>query len=191
MKDALFVDFNGTLSDDEPLLARIYAEMIDGLTVEGYFARYLGWTDEAIFRDAFGRDDVDALIAERVDRYCTETAGGQTIHDSARDAMAWAAARVPVVVVTSAFRREVEAGLAAAGLDLVLVTIEDVAAPKPAAEPYARACELVAVAPGSAVAIEDSTTGVEAARAAGVECVQLGVDITSLDRDTVERLLER
>ncbi len=129
MKDALFVDFNGTLSDDERLLARIYAELIDGLTVDTYFERYLGWTDEAIFRDAFGTDDVGAAITERVDRYCALTAGGETILPAAREAIAWAAERVPVVVVTSAFRREVEPGLAAAALDLKLVTIEDVGAP--------------------------------------------------------------
>ena len=191
MKDALFVDFNGTLSDDEPLLARIYAELIDGLTVDAYFERYLGWTDEAIFRDAVGTDDVDAAIAERVDRYCALTAGGETILPAARDAIVWATERVPVVVVTSAFRREVEPGLAAAALDLKLVTIEDVGAPKPDPEPYARACALVGVAPGAAVAIEDSATGVQSARAAGVACARLGVDIPALTRDAVAALLER
>ena len=46
MPDALLVDYNGTLSDDEPLLAQIYSELVPGLTVDEYFAHWLGRTDE-------------------------------------------------------------------------------------------------------------------------------------------------
>ena len=192
MREALLLDYNGTLSDDELLLAQIYAEMIDGLTVDLYFTRYLGWTDEEIFRDALGRDDVDAFVTGRVDRYCELAAVRPTITPAARDAVSWALERIPVVVVTSAFRREVQPSLASVGLDGVrLVTIEDVVHPKPDPEPYLRACELAGIASESAVAVEDSATGVRSARAAGIECLQLGVDIAALTRETVEELIAR
>lgn len=53
----------------------------------------------------------------------------------------------------------------------VVVAADDVPSPKPAPDLYLRACELLGVAPADAVALEDSATGVAAARAAGLYVV--------------------
>lgn len=50
----------------------------------------------------------------------------------------------------------------------VIVGSDDVTAPKPAPDVYLRACHLLATDPTEAVAIDDSVTGVVAARAAGL-----------------------
>jgi len=47
----------------------------------------------------------------------------------------------------------------------------DEATPKPAPDLYLLACERLLVAPGDAVALEDSPTGVAAAKAAGLTCI--------------------
>ncbi|MCE1174589.1 MAG: HAD family phosphatase, partial [Propionibacteriales bacterium] len=86
----------------------------------------------------------------------------------------WAAARLPVAVVSNSARHLVELSLARAGLTDVLTVIvagEDVVDGKPAPDPYLRACELLAVAPAAAVAFEDSRVGVDAARAAGLTVI--------------------
>jgi HAD superfamily hydrolase (TIGR01509 family) len=54
----------------------------------------------------------------------------------------------------------------------VIVSGHDVAAPKPAPDPYLEACRRLGVEPGPAVvALEDSPTGVAAARAAGLTVI--------------------
>jgi len=54
----------------------------------------------------------------------------------------------------------------------VVVSGHDVAAPKPAPDPYLEACRRLGVEPGPAViALEDSPTGVTAARAAGLTVI--------------------
>jgi HAD superfamily hydrolase (TIGR01509 family) len=54
----------------------------------------------------------------------------------------------------------------------VVLSAHEVAAPKPAPEPYLEACRRLGVEPGpSVVALEDSPTGVAAARAAGLTVI--------------------
>ncbi|WP_051433218.1 HAD-IA family hydrolase [Promicromonospora kroppenstedtii] len=79
-------------------------------------------------------------------------------------------------VVTSASRDLATARLAAAGILLpaVLVSAEDVAAGKPAPDPYLRAAERLRIPPADCVVLEDSAHGIRSARAAGVGAV-LGV----------------
>jgi len=68
-----------------------------------------------------------------------------------------------------------------------IVCREDVERAKPAPDLYSRACELVGVAPGEALAIEDSPNGVESAKAAGMCVVAVpneltrGLDLTRAD----------
>lgn len=81
------------------------------------------------------------------------------------------AARVPVAVASNSPRALLAEKLAGIGLaDLVdaTVAIEDVDAPKPAPDMYARAVALLGAAPGDALAFEDSETGAQAALAAGL-----------------------
>lgn len=54
----------------------------------------------------------------------------------------------------------------------VVISAHEVAAPKPAPDPYLEACRRLGVQPGpSVVALEDSPTGVAAARAAGLTVI--------------------
>ena len=54
----------------------------------------------------------------------------------------------------------------------VVLSAHEVAAPKPAPDPYLEACRRLGVEPGpSVVALEDSPTGVAAARAAGLTVI--------------------
>ena len=76
-----------------------------------------------------------------------------------------------------------------------IVTSDDVEHAKPAPDIYVRACELLGVAPSEALALEDSTSGVAAAKAAGLTCIAVPLfaetDVSAADRvvDSLEDLL--
>jgi HAD superfamily hydrolase (TIGR01509 family) len=80
------------------------------------------------------------------------------------------AAGVPLALVSNSRRRFVESAIASAGLaDLfdAIVTAEDVPKPKPAPDAYLAAARELGVEPPACVILEDSPTGLAAARASG------------------------
>src|SRR5579864_6789357 len=120
--DAIIFDFNGTLSDDEPILCEIFrtlfAEHGRPLTAKQYYDELAGLSDPEIVRTWLGRDhpDVDAVIDERIERYRAAVADGSSVHDWVREAVRYAAERVPLAICSGAARAEIEPVIAAAGL---------------------------------------------------------------------------
>jgi HAD superfamily hydrolase (TIGR01509 family) len=88
---------------------------------------------------------------------------------------ALAGAGTPLGLVSNSPRLFIERALAIGDLDgsfAAVVSGHEVAAPKPAPDPYLEACRLLGVEPGPhVVALEDSPTGVAAAVAAGLHVV--------------------
>jgi beta-phosphoglucomutase len=174
---AVIFDFNGTLSDDEPILCEIFihlfAEHGKPLSAQEYFDELAGLSDPEIVRTWLGRDhpDVDAVIAERVERYRAAVADGSSVHEHTRAAVRFAAERVPLAIWTGAARAENEPVVDAAGLAPLLrgiVSSDDVAQGKPDPEGYLRALELVGVAARDVTVFEDTEAGIASARAAGI-----------------------
>jgi len=96
------------------------------------------------------------------------------------------AAGLPVGLASNSPRDFVERALAVAGLGNgrfdVVVSADDVAAPKPAPDLYLAACSALGAAPERTAALEDSQTGVESARAAGLYVIGVPyLPDTSLD----------
>ena len=116
---AVVFDFNGTLSDDEPILLRIYQELFAEqgrpLSEHEYYAELSGLSEEEILERWLGRVD-DDLIADRIARYRALVSDGSTVYPEVRDAVRYAAARVPVAICSGAFAEEIEPVVAAAGL---------------------------------------------------------------------------
>jgi beta-phosphoglucomutase len=207
---ALMFDFNGTLSDDEPLLCAIYRELFARhgrpLTDEQYYSRLAGLSEEAIIGGWLGVDGplLASLVAERIDQYAIEAGDGSTVIESVREAVRFAAARVPVAIVSGAFRAEIEPVVEAAGIAPELTTIvaaDDVEHGKPHPEAYLRAAERLGVDPATAIAFEDTQAGIASAKAAGLYVVAvLGTlppgrlaeadeHVTAIDTALIEQLL--
>jgi beta-phosphoglucomutase len=205
---ALLLDFNGTISDDEPLLCRIFMELFheEGkpLTEEEYYERLAGLADREIVQVWLERDDA-ALVARKIERY-RELADGSTVTEEARDAVAYAADRAPVAVVSGSARAEIEPVLAKAGLlesVTAIVASDDIQRSKPDPEGYLIALRLLAVPAAQAAAVEDSEAGVEAAKAAGLYCAAVTTTLPAerlsaadeiahrFDRDLIAGLLSR
>jgi beta-phosphoglucomutase len=180
---AVAFDFNGTLSDDEPILRSIYRTLFAAhgkpLTEEQYHRTLAGLSEEAIIGGWLGveGDELAALVAERIARYRTAAADGSTIRPALRDAVRYASERVPVAVVSGAFREEIEPVLQAAGIAgafTTLVTADDVANGKPHPEGYEALVErLDGIGAGEVLVFEDTEAGVVAATRAGCRCVAL------------------
>jgi beta-phosphoglucomutase len=177
-------DFNGTLSDDEPLLyailADLFAEQGHPLSEDIYYGRLAGLSDPEIVRLWLGEDHpaVDAVLAERIARYRAQVSDGSTISPAAREAVRHAAGIVPIAVVSGAHRAEVVPALQAAGLGdafAVVVTIEDVERGKPDPAGYLLALELLGdgLRPEEVTVFEDTEAGVASAKAAGMRCVAI------------------
>jgi beta-phosphoglucomutase len=176
---AVLFDFNGTLSHDEPLLCGIYRDLFAEhgrpLEEDEYYRLLAGNTEEAIIGGWLGieGEELAALVEERIDRY-RRAADGSTVPGPVRAAVRHAAARVPVGVVSGAYRREIEPVVAGAGLARaisLLVTADDVTRGKPDPEGYERAVAALRLAPEQVVALEDTEAGVASAKGAGVRCL--------------------
>jgi beta-phosphoglucomutase-like phosphatase (HAD superfamily) len=174
---AVVFDFNGTLSDDEPVLYEVYAELFAEhgrpLTEQAYLDELAGNTEEEIIRRWLGHVD-EGLLRARIDRYVERVRDGRTVDEDARAAVRHAAAHVPVGVVSAATREEIDAVLGAAGLAelfAVVVSSEDVTRGKPDPEAYEVAAARFGLAPAELLAFEDTEAGVASAKSAGMTVV--------------------
>jgi beta-phosphoglucomutase len=174
---AVVFDFNGTLSDDEPVLCDIFmhlfAEHGKPMSAQEYFDHLAGLSDPEIVRTWLGEDhpDVQAVIDERVSRYRAAVADGSSVRDHTREAVRWAAERVPLAICSGAARAEIEPVVEAAGLATsfrTIVSSDDVVHGKPDPEGYAKTLGILGVDATDAIVFEDTEAGIASARAAGV-----------------------
>lgn len=183
---AVIFDFNGTLSDDEPILFQVFSGMFLEhlgwtLTSQDYFSHLAGRSDREIIEtvlDDLHRADpdlVERLLAERRTRYFDLVAQRSPVLDETLGLVELLAEhRVPVGIVTGAQRADVDYVLAHRRMDSHFVTIvaeEDVTDGKPHPEGFLSAAGQMEVDPGSVLVFEDSLFGVRAAKAAGMDCI--------------------
>ena len=197
---ALLFDFNGTLSDDEPILFEIWRAIFEErgrpLSREEYFGGFAGLADPEIASLGLGvaGEELAAVMGERVLRYRERVADGACVRPAMRAAVRTAAARVPVGIVSGAARADIELVLGASGLDSafrVVVSAEDVANGKPDPQGYLLAAAALGVEPGEAVVLEDTEAGVRAAKAAGMRCVALLGTVAPERLSAADEVVER
>jgi beta-phosphoglucomutase len=209
---AVLFDFNGTLSNDEPVLCEILIELFAEhgvpLSAQEYFDRLAGLSDPEILTTWLGPDHParDAVLAERIRRYRAAVADGSTVPDTVRAAVRFSAERVPLGVVSGAALEEIEPVLEASGLADVLTTIvssDDVLRGKPDPEGYLKALALLDgdIEASEVLVFEDTEAGVVSAKAAGMRCLAVlgtlaperltAADeiVPALDLDLMRRLL--
>ena len=183
---AVIFDFNGTLSDDEPILLHLFSDMFLehlGWRLEPnyYFSVLAGRSDreiiEAVVSEQRGSDPtlVENLLAERRVRYFELVARESPIRDETIKLVEFLTlSRVPLGIVTGAQRPDVDYVLAGRGLTTSFPTIiseEDVAHGKPDPEGFRIAAAAMQVSPDSVLVFEDSIYGIRAAKAAGMYCI--------------------
>jgi beta-phosphoglucomutase len=211
---AIVLDFNGTLAQDDAVMAPLFvagfASLGIPLTIEEYHRDFGAMPDRDVFAVAMHRAGLpfdaarrDALVKARHDGYMAAVAHRPPIDDHALAFVRAASKRVELAVASGAFRREIEHVLRSAGVSdhfKVVVSIDDVQRGKPDPEGFryalAQLNSLTAadppIAPEETVAVEDATDGARAARAAGMRVAAIrgvGYDEDSGCADViVERL---
>jgi beta-phosphoglucomutase len=194
---AVAFDFNGTLSNDEPVLARVYeelfAELGRPLTAAEYFEHLAGHTDEEMFNRWLGHSSPE-LIEERVRRYNALVVDGSTVDEDVRAAVRWAAERLPVALVSAALSAEIEPVLRSSGLRdafAVVLSQDDVTRGKPDPQPYLLAAERLGIDPSRLLVFEDTDVGVASAKAAGAHVAGLTRTLGAARMSQADALVER
>jgi beta-phosphoglucomutase-like phosphatase (HAD superfamily) len=178
-------DCDGVLVDSEPVS---YLAWQDALAAFGHdltpaeFAPSIGTTDWMVAEKWATRLEttphvLDALAKE----FFLARVGDITVFEDAQELRA--SLVVPSAVGTNSERWRLDAILTSSGLDRLFptsITASDVAAPKPAPDIYAAAFSAIGVAPERGVVIEDSPSGISAAKAVGAFVV--AIDRGHLDR---------
>lgn len=182
---AVIFDFDGVLVDSEPLheeaIGRTGAARGWAMTRER-FLRMVGKGDEHAVR-LLAREHGHALTDRAVRELCEEKhrhclrlirEGRFAVQPGAEALVRLVSAAMPAGVCSGSRRDVVQGMLAAGGLAVYMrtvVTHEDVREPKPAPEGYLLAAARLGVPAGGCAVIEDSPTGIRAARAAGMRVI--------------------
>jgi HAD superfamily hydrolase (TIGR01509 family) len=203
---AVIFDFNGTLSDDEPILFDIFSELFRthlgwAMTADDYRLELLGKSDREIVEYAVqrhgggGRTSIEDLLTLRHGRYKERVAGNSPITDPAVQLVELLVSQnIPVAIVTGAQRDDVLAVLEhspVGKLIPILIAEEDVTHGKPHPEGYLTAAGLLQRDPGDILVFEDSVPGVLAAQAAGMTCVAVSPDPSPQLREIAPTIVER
>ncbi len=189
---AFLFDYNGVLVDDELVHLDAYRAVLStmGLTLSerDYWDKYLGFDDagafEAILAEAgldCSRPTVARLVEAKRPVYLELAASGLKTFEGASELIRGLARHAIVGVVSGALRDEIELGLdvlGAKGAVSFIVSAEDTVRSKPDPEGYnigkAKIASLSSPETAAqALVIEDSFSGVEAAKAAGLTCLGL------------------
>lgn len=184
---AVIFDFNGTLSDDEPILFQIFGELFGehldwAMTADDYDRHLLGHSDREIVEKALQITGIDApvdpLLELRKRRYRELVAHQNPITaETAALVRVLAEHDVPMAIVTGAQRDDVRAVLDSSPVGEVITVVvaeEDVRRGKPDPEGFLAGAAALDREPADMVVFEDSVPGVRGALAAGMRCIAVG-----------------
>jgi HAD superfamily hydrolase (TIGR01509 family) len=183
LPDAVVFDNDGLLLDTESVWTRAEEDLFErrGTEFSPADKRELVGTSAEIAGSILERrlgepgraaeliEELNALVVAELERGVEAMVGARELLERLRER------GTPLGLVSNSPLRFVERSIEIVGLqdhfDVVL-SAHEVAAPKPAPDPYLEACRRLGVEPGpSVVALEDSPTGVAAARAAGLTVI--------------------
>lgn len=182
---AVFFDFDGVIADTENIHVaswqRTLAAMGWGASDE-VCARAVEIDDRVFLKEIFEKHkiedgDVDGWVRRKQALTIELLTDSPRVFPGVVPLVEALKGRVRLAVVSTTWRANIEAVLAASGLASAFDTIvgkEDVAKVKPDPECYRLAVQRVGVSAAEAVALEDSPTGLAAAKAAKLGTIAIG-----------------
>jgi len=174
-------DLDGTLVDSSPVHESAYRDILGrehpDLLADFDYRTIAGLTTLAAFR-SLGLDESQSLhctlLKQRHYREAVESGAVREMSGAANLLAMLKARGAAIGVVTSASHASASRTLEVTGLAQhvdVLVTADDVTAPKPAPAPYLTALEKLKANAAKSVAVEDAPIGIASARAAGLKVI--------------------
>ena len=184
---ATLFDFDGVLVDSEPVHLAAFNDVLapHGVVISAreYDERYLSLDDANVFRAVLSRggrtlreEEVRALVAAKNPRFLARFEEGFRVFPGAAELVTRRAQRGPVAIVSGALENEIVFALEKMGVRSAvtcIVSADRAPTSKPDPGPFLMALEELRSGgrPDRAVALEDSTGGVTAAKRAGLRCV--------------------
>jgi HAD superfamily hydrolase (TIGR01509 family) len=183
LPEAVVFDNDGLLLDTESVWTRAEEDLFErrGLEFTPADKRELVGTSAGIAGGILERrlgepgraaeliEELNALVVAELEHGVEAMIGARELLERLRER------GTPIGLVSNSPLRFVQRSIEIVGFEGhfdVVVSAHEVAAPKPAPDPYLEACRRLGVEPGpSVVALEDSPTGVAAARAAGLTVI--------------------
>lgn len=192
--EALLFDFDGVLVDSEPVHWECWQEILApfgaSLDWSTYSEHCIGITDRAMLAFLCGLSDppldFEALWAQyprKKRMFRDRMTRADALEPAVRDLISELRRTHLVAVVTSSANTEVEPILEAAGVLFSLDAVvygNDVMRHKPFPDPYRLAMRRLGVERG--LAIEDSRAGIESAKAAGLDVIELPRQAELIDK---------
>lgn len=180
--EGLIFDCDGTLADSMPPHYIAWIETLNrhGLDMdEDHYYAMGGWPSvtvaEALIKEA-GKDiDPHIISEEKEETFKQKLHLVEPIEPVVQIVKEWHG-QIPMAVATGGIREICEQILEFCNLKQyfeIIVTANDVPRPKPAPDVYLRAAELLGVDPTKCRAYEDADPGVESAKAAGMDVVDV------------------
>lgn len=174
MIKAFAIDYDGVIADSQPTHFRAWQIAVErmGVDVEVTPEAILGASVKE-FTKSLGLNDADAERLSGYKRAAVARLASEDpppLYPTVKETLTTAAKRYRLAIVSSVERPVAEAALRAHGLAKLfefLILEDSVERLKPAPDPYLEAVRKFGVAAEETLAIEDSPTGVTAAKAAG------------------------
>ena len=186
--EAVIFDCDGTLVHTPPIFADAWSAgfSLSGKVMNQAWYLVRAGMSEAVLMDAFEQEfdvvlDRQSVIATMRSHFLQNVHNVSEVRAVAATVRRLAGLR-PMAVASGGSREIVTATLQATGLWEYfdhIVTIDDVASPKPAPDLFLQAAALLGIGPRRCVVFEDSEQGLEAARRAGMSAI----DVNRLDLD--------
>ncbi|MYV98378.1 HAD family phosphatase [Streptomyces sp. SID3343] len=183
--DAVLFDWDGTVVDSQPLNYRCLREVLAprGIVLDrDWYRERIGTsTDDLLVQ--LGVEDPVAEILDACRSLIAGRLSGLSVHAPVSAMLGRARAQGRMCAVASGGAGViVRAAIGAVGLEGafdVVVTREDVARGKPAPDLFLEAARRLGVTPGMCLVVEDAEEGLAAARAAGMEALDVSPWVTS------------
>ena len=175
---AILFDMNGVLVDDEHLQEEAFRQTLSqiniSLTSEDYIRFFIGKTDHKGFDDYLQSLNInrnaDSLIIQKGEEYEKLASTGIEGYSGVEEFIEAATKQgVSLAVVTSSTKREAISVLAGLGLTHYfksIIAADDVKNGKPDPEGYIKGAASLSVNPSECIVIEDTPSGLKAAKAA-------------------------
>ncbi len=182
---AVLLDFDGVIADTENHHIAAWQRTLAALgwqVPDEVAARSADVDDREFLRDLLAVQqitdgDIEGWVRKKQALTISMLRDSPRVYPGVQELVRHLRSRVRLAVVSGTWRENVETVLSATGLRgafELIVGKEDVAAVKPDPEAYLVALHRLGLSGGETVAIEDSPTGLAAARAAGIAGIAVG-----------------
>lgn len=181
---AIIFDMNGIIIDDEHIHERAFKQSLEpygiNLSHESYLDNCAGRTDKEGYERIAATQKkslpIDLLLTQKADLYQLLFPSMKKVYPGILECINLMSNHFILALASSSIRKEVE--LITKEFNIfekfkVIITGDDVVKGKPDPEPYLLTCKKLNISPNQAIVIEDSSSGVKSAIAAGCKCIAI------------------